>query len=64
MRKIAIGNGFIGSYATNREIPVVRLAGVRLCSCNDGPLDQITLLESFPDLIGYDPDVFNYFEEQ
>ncbi|TBU63430.1 alpha/beta-hydrolase [Dichomitus squalens] len=46
LRKIAIGNGFIGSYATNRETPV------------------ITLLESFPDLIGYDPDVFNYFKEQ
>ncbi|PIL29186.1 hypothetical protein GSI_09235 [Ganoderma sinense ZZ0214-1] len=44
--KIAIGNGFIGSYGTNREIPV------------------ITLLESFPELIGYDSDVFNYFKEQ
>ena len=25
---------------------------------------QVTILETYPQLIGYDPDVFNYFKEQ
>ncbi|KAM5536828.1 hypothetical protein V8D89_009546 [Ganoderma adspersum] len=46
LRKVAIGNGFLGSYATVRHLPVVNI------------------LETYPAIIAYDEDVFNYFREQ
>ncbi|KAM5545884.1 hypothetical protein V8D89_000010 [Ganoderma adspersum] len=46
LRKVAIGDGFLGSLATIRELPV------------------INILETYPAIIGYNEDVFNYFREQ
>ncbi|KAI0327526.1 alpha/beta-hydrolase [Cubamyces sp. BRFM 1775] len=46
LRKFAIGDGSLGSFATIRHLPV------------------INILETYPALIGYDQDVFNYFREQ
>ncbi|KAI0372398.1 alpha/beta-hydrolase [Pilatotrama ljubarskyi] len=46
LRKIAIGDGSLGSLATIRYLPV------------------INILETYPAIIGYDQDVFNYFREQ
>ena len=31
---------------------------------NGADLRQVTLLETYPQIIGYDPEVFNYFKEQ
>ncbi|CAL1716100.1 unnamed protein product [Somion occarium] len=46
LRKIAIGDGSLGSLATIRELPT------------------LNIIETYPQLINYDPDVFNYFKEQ
>ncbi|KAI9066342.1 alpha/beta-hydrolase [Trametes sanguinea] len=46
LRKIAIGDGSLGSQATVEHLPVVNV------------------IETYPALIGYDQDVFNYFREQ
>ncbi|KAI1792416.1 alpha/beta-hydrolase [Ganoderma leucocontextum] len=46
LRKVAIGNSFLGSFATVRHLPA------------------INILETYPAIIGYDEDVFNYFREQ
>ncbi|KAK7690975.1 hypothetical protein QCA50_006078 [Cerrena zonata] len=46
LRKIAIGDGSLGSLATIRELPT------------------LNIIETNPQLINYDPDVFNYFKEQ
>ncbi|EIW53480.1 alpha/beta-hydrolase [Trametes versicolor FP-101664 SS1] len=46
LRKIAIGDGSLGSLATIRDLPV------------------INIIETYPAIIGYDQDVFNYFKEQ
>ncbi|KAI0671913.1 alpha/beta-hydrolase [Trametes maxima] len=46
LRKIAIGDGSLGSQATVEHLPVVNV------------------IETYPAVIGYDQDVFNYFREQ
>ncbi|KAI8982714.1 alpha/beta-hydrolase [Trametes punicea] len=46
LRKIAIGDGSLGSEATVEHLPV------------------INVIETYPAIIGYDQDVFNYFREQ
>ncbi|KAH9847538.1 alpha/beta-hydrolase [Lenzites betulinus] len=46
LRKIAIGDGSLGSQATVEHVPV------------------INVIETYPAVIGYDQDVFNYFREQ
>ncbi|KAI0349726.1 alpha/beta-hydrolase [Trametes cingulata] len=46
LRKIAIGDGSLGSQATVEHVPVVNV------------------IETYPALIGYDQDVFNYFRQQ
>ncbi|KAI0076167.1 alpha/beta-hydrolase [Panus rudis PR-1116 ss-1] len=46
LRKIAIGDGSLGSLATIEELPA------------------LNVIETYPQLINYDPDVFNYFREQ
>ncbi|KAI0634125.1 alpha/beta-hydrolase [Trametes polyzona] len=46
LRKIAIGDGSLGSLATIRYLPV------------------INIIETYPAIIGYDQDVFDYFKEQ
>ncbi|OSD00457.1 alpha/beta-hydrolase [Trametes coccinea BRFM310] len=46
LRKIAIGDGSLGSLATIRDLPV------------------INIIETYPALIGYDQEVFNFFKEQ
>ncbi|KAI0682067.1 alpha/beta-hydrolase [Cerioporus squamosus] len=46
LRKIAIGDGSLGSQATVEHLPVVNV------------------IETYPALIGFDHDVFNYFREQ
>ncbi|CAL1716103.1 unnamed protein product [Somion occarium] len=46
LRKIAIGDGSLGSLATVEELPA------------------LNVIETYPQLINYDPDVFNYFREQ
>ncbi|KAJ7186610.1 Alpha/Beta hydrolase protein, partial [Mycena filopes] len=46
LRKIAVGDGTLGSVATFLYVPTV------------------TTIETYPQLIGYDPDVYNYFQTQ
>ncbi|KAI0329310.1 alpha/beta-hydrolase [Cubamyces sp. BRFM 1775] len=46
LRKIAIGDGSLGSQATVEHLPVVNV------------------IETYPAIIGYDQDVFNFFREQ
>ncbi|KAH9848633.1 alpha/beta-hydrolase [Lenzites betulinus] len=46
LRKIAIGDGSLGSLATIRDLPV------------------INIIETYPAIIGYDQDVFDYFKQQ
>lgn len=46
LRKIAIGDGTLGSLAVFEELPT------------------LTVLETYPQIINYDPDVFNYFKDQ
>ncbi|KAI0366275.1 alpha/beta-hydrolase [Pilatotrama ljubarskyi] len=46
LRKIAIGDGSLGSQATVEHVPVVNV------------------IETYPAIIGYDQDVFNYFRQQ
>ncbi|OBZ72405.1 putative serine carboxypeptidase CPVL [Grifola frondosa] len=46
LRKIAIGDGSLGSLAVVEELPV------------------LNVIETYPQLINYDQDVFNYFKEQ
>ncbi|RDX42857.1 alpha/beta-hydrolase [Lentinus brumalis] len=46
LKKIAIGDGSLGSFATIRHLPV------------------LNTIETYPSIIGYDQDVFNYFREQ
>ncbi|KAI0718592.1 alpha/beta-hydrolase [Cerioporus squamosus] len=46
LKKIAIGDGSLGSFATIRHLPV------------------LNTIETYPAIIGYDQDVFNYFREQ
>ncbi|KAK7691074.1 hypothetical protein QCA50_006177 [Cerrena zonata] len=46
LRKIAIGDGSLGSLATVEELPA------------------LNVIETYPQLINYDPDVFQYFKEQ
>ncbi len=62
LRKIAIGNPALGSVATIRDLPVVRI----LSTTNGlaAHTHQVNILETYPAIIGYDQDVFNYFKEQ
>ncbi|KAK7001471.1 Alpha/beta-hydrolase [Favolaschia claudopus] len=46
LRKIAIGDGSLGSQATVEHLPV------------------LNVIETYPVLIGYDPEVFDFFREQ
>jgi len=46
LRKIAIGDGAIGSLSVFEELPA------------------LSVIETYPQLINYDPDVFNYFKTQ
>ncbi|KAH9945200.1 alpha/beta-hydrolase [Epithele typhae] len=46
LRKIAIGDGSLGSQALVEHVPV------------------LNVIETYPALIGYDEDVFNFFREQ
>ncbi|OCH83865.1 alpha/beta-hydrolase [Obba rivulosa] len=46
LRKIAVGDGSLGSLATIEILPA------------------LNVIETYPQLINYDPDVFNYFKEQ
>ncbi|OCH94836.1 alpha/beta-hydrolase [Obba rivulosa] len=46
LRKIAIGDGAIGSLSVFEELPA------------------LNVIETYPQIINYDPDVFNYFKEQ
>ena len=61
--KIAIGDGTIASGVVFELLPAV-------CSFYSVKLDrssgyvQLTVIETYPQLIGYDPDVFNYFKTQ
>ncbi|KAI0767256.1 alpha/beta-hydrolase [Fomes fomentarius] len=46
LRKVTIGDGFLGTLGTVRELPV------------------LNIIETYPAIVGYDHDVFNYFREQ
>lgn len=46
LRKIAIGDGTLGSLAVFEQLPT------------------LSVLETYPQIINYDPDVFNYFKDQ
>ncbi|KAJ7238698.1 alpha/beta-hydrolase [Mycena rebaudengoi] len=46
LKKIAIGDGTMGSTATWQNIPT------------------LTIIQTYPQLINFDPDVFNYFKTQ
>jgi hypothetical protein len=63
LSKIAIGDGSIASGETFELLPVVSfysqddlLRSVHIL--------KLSVLETYPQVIGYDPDVFEYFSEQ
>jgi carboxypeptidase D len=63
LAKIAIGDGTIASGETFELLPVVSTL------LADGVLHnvhilQVSVLETYPQIIGYDTDVFEYFREQ
>ncbi|KAJ7108223.1 Alpha/Beta hydrolase protein [Mycena epipterygia] len=49
LKKMIVGDGTLGSEATYQDLPTVHF---------------LTTIETYPQLIGYDPDVFNYFKAQ
>jgi carboxypeptidase D len=63
LAKIAIGNGAMGPPNLFQEAAVVwTLHHVFVSSA--WAILQPKVLETYPQLIGYDPEVFNYFVEQ
>ena len=61
LAKIAIGNPAIGNYG-QLEATAVSLIHSRKVKMTDGL--QLSIIETYPQLIGYDQDVYNYFKEQ
>ena len=64
LAKIAIGDGTLGSVAEYQELPTVKSA-----CCVDrfvalSHLPQLTVIQTYPQLIGYDTAVYEYFKEQ
>lgn len=66
LTKIAIGDGTIGSSAEFEELPTVAnrrfICLVRLLSVFK--FLQLTVIKTYPQLIGYDTQVYEYFAEQ
>jgi hypothetical protein len=62
LRKITVGDGSLGSQATVEHLPVVS-ASIQLLH-NTDENHQLNVIETYPVLIGYDEQVFEYFREQ
>ena len=62
LAKIAIGDGSLGNVWEIEEAPVVRL--MVSWTIFQLTLSQVTILETYPQLIGYNQEVFNYYKEQ
>lgn len=60
--KIAIGDGLFGNSWEVEDAPVVFPATICVVFLAD--LSKVTLLETYPQIIGYNSEVFNYFKEQ
>ena len=60
--KFAIGDGTVASGAVFEFMPTVS-AFVHQPAAPANK-QQLSILETFPQLIGYDPAVYNYFKEQ
>lgn len=61
---IAIGDGTIASGVVWNLVPTVSCLSKLTCIVNDGSHGQLSVIETFPQLIGYDPQVYQYFKEQ
>jgi carboxypeptidase D len=61
--KIAIGDGTVTDEVTFELLPAVSSIVASLCRCLLSPL-QLSIIETYPQLIGYDIEVYNYFKEQ
>lgn len=64
LRKIAIGDGTIAAFEVYRLTSVVRLVLHVNCGNSSLRFVQTTVLETYPQIINFDPEVFNYFREQ
>ena len=63
--KIAIGDGTMGSIAVVEDLPVVNIPNIfRHHISSHVNSYQVTVLETYPQLIGYDQEVFDYFQTQ
>lgn len=61
---IAIGNGNIGEGAVWNLVPAVRISPSLPVSVYSHSLPQVSFIETFPQMIGYDPQVYKYFKAQ
>jgi len=62
LAKIAIGDGTIGSGETFNLLPVV--SNGRVSPSSSPTSGKVSVLETYPQIIGYDTDVLDYFKEQ
>ena len=62
LERIAIGDGAIGSFQEFALLPMVSALLLLMSAC--WPFPKLSVLETYPQLISYDPDVYNYFKEQ
>ena len=61
----AIGDGTIGSEAVWRKLPAVSKSTYSVSYLLSQCIRlQLTVIETYPQLIGYDPAVYEYFREQ
>ena len=63
LTRIAIGDGYIGSGFEFELMPTVRFH-VYLHLTQLTSHAQLTVIETYPQLIGYDQQVYEYFKEQ
>src|ERR1700736_1789424 len=68
LAKIAIGNGVLGSKAVFEMVRTVNLPALthraQISGFKSDQTFQTSTLETYPQLIGYDHDVYLYFKEQ
>jgi carboxypeptidase D len=61
--KLAIGDGAMSEEDAFQNAPVVRTHAFSMLFTLTSR-SQVSVIETFPQLIGYNPDVYNYFAEQ
>jgi hypothetical protein len=59
-----MGNAASGSYAAITEVPAVRFLREHIIDELMLSYYQVSVLETYPQIIGFDTDVFDYFRTQ